>query len=332
MARCRSSGDYRDNCELPNLFLSTTYTLNRSSTKSICTGLRYDDGEFRQVVQIPSSHNPVTFDSIGWGNFKEQFEIIVNYFHNQQQFNRDIRKPIKLSLPSHDLTLDSRFGTKAVIIDERVTVCSKIDSTSPSKKPYITPPSVILQTTTFDGLYSQRHLIDIHLTTLESLLKGVNQLSQSIVKYLVYRIAEQGESSLELLKDFRKFKQYYVAHSDTICEYIHAKFPNSTDGLDTKHRNLFLAEISAFGLPIILKKLQDLLSNTWYNTALGALYPGTLPLERPSAFKPGALTATALRALTAATLTPKALTPTALTPGALTPGALTPGATWHLAP
>ncbi|KAJ8684262.1 hypothetical protein QAD02_020054 [Eretmocerus hayati] len=76
---------------------------------------------------------------------------------------------------------------------------------------------------------------------------------------------------------------------------------------------------------------------TWYNTALGALYPGALPLERPSAFKPGALTATALRALTAATLTPKALTPTALTPGALTPGALTPGAltpgaTWHLAP
>ncbi|KAJ8673797.1 hypothetical protein QAD02_017780 [Eretmocerus hayati] len=72
--------------------------------------------------------------------------------------------------------------------------------------------------------------------------------------------------------------------------------------------------------------------DTWYNTALGALYPGALPLERPSAFKPGALTATALRALTAATLTPKALTPTALTPGALTPGALTPGATWHLAP
>ncbi|KAJ8681105.1 hypothetical protein QAD02_016892 [Eretmocerus hayati] len=185
MARCRSSGDYRDNCELPNLFLSTTYTLNRSSTKSICTGLRYDDGEFRQVVQIPSSHNPVTFDSIGWGNFKEQFEIIVNYFHNQQQFNRDIRKPIKLSLPSHDLTLDSRFGTKATLGTTRLSV---------------------------------------------------------------------------------------------LC------------------------------------------------------IPGTLPLERPSAFKPGALTATALRALTAATLTPKALTPTALTPGALTPGALTPGATWHLAP
>ncbi|KAJ8684261.1 hypothetical protein QAD02_020053 [Eretmocerus hayati] len=80
-----------------------------------------------------------------------------------------------------------------------------------------------------------------------------------------------------------------------------------------------------------------LVKDTWYNTALGALYPGALPLERPSAFKPGALTATALRALTAATLTPKALTPTALTPGALTPGALTPGAltpgaTWHLAP
>ncbi|KAJ8666496.1 hypothetical protein QAD02_008158 [Eretmocerus hayati] len=132
MARCRSSGDYRDNCELPNSFLSTTYTLNRSNTKSISTGLRYDDGEFRHVVQIPSSHNPVTFDSMGWGNFKEQFEIVVNYFHNQQQFNRDIRKPIKLSLPLHDLTLDSRFGTKAEIIDERVTVRSKIGSTSPT--------------------------------------------------------------------------------------------------------------------------------------------------------------------------------------------------------
>ncbi|KAJ8666432.1 hypothetical protein QAD02_008094, partial [Eretmocerus hayati] len=76
MSRCQSREKRASNCELPNLFLSTTYALKKSNSKRVCIGLDHDAGKFRQVVKLLSSQKPVTFDADGWERFKQEFETV----------------------------------------------------------------------------------------------------------------------------------------------------------------------------------------------------------------------------------------------------------------
>lgn len=117
MARCKPI-----TTEFPNLFLATTYALNKSNSKRVCIGLEYSTGYFRETVKLITAgkwNKTVTLDRHGWESFKDQFAVVDSYFTNSYAFYHYHSRPNKLYLPRHDLIFTSSYGTKSILLDER---------------------------------------------------------------------------------------------------------------------------------------------------------------------------------------------------------------------
>ena len=82
--------------DLPNLLLSTTYTLNRSNSKRLTVGLEYFAGFYRHVVKLCSTGSPakyVTLDKNAWELICDQMEAMVAYLEDSFSFYNDFGKP-----------------------------------------------------------------------------------------------------------------------------------------------------------------------------------------------------------------------------------------------
>lgn len=118
MARCNKP----ITAALPNLFLATTYALNKSNSKRVCIGLEYSTGYFREVVKLITAggwNKTVTLDRHSWECFKDQFAVVDSYFTNSYAFYHDHSRPNKLYLPRHDLIFTTSYGTKSILLEER---------------------------------------------------------------------------------------------------------------------------------------------------------------------------------------------------------------------
>ena len=69
---------------LPNLFLSHTYSINKSGTKKVTVGLEFmkETGLFRPVIKLFSTNQAfkaVTIDQNFWELLKDQMDYMISY-------------------------------------------------------------------------------------------------------------------------------------------------------------------------------------------------------------------------------------------------------------
>ena len=102
--------------DLPNLFLSPTYAINKSNSKRVAVGLEYYGGFYRAVVKL----------------IVDQMDAMMGYLQDSFTFYKDFGKPSKIYLPIHDINFTTAYGVSYILIDERPSVPTpKSSETSP---------------------------------------------------------------------------------------------------------------------------------------------------------------------------------------------------------
>lgn len=263
--------------EFPNLFLATTYALNKSDSKRVCVGLEHTNGYFHQVVKLVNCSSKgynkiVTLDHQSWECLKDQFGTIQAYFTDSYEFYHDHGRPNKIYLPHHDLAFTSSYGTKSISLDERpqpgaeITAAPMNHSTNndepPCKKMGMAPPGIVMQLPTFDGLRKQGLLISLALDELKAYVGKVNRTLDIINEYLQSKMQKEGaeQDNRIILADLKAFHGFYRVLNADIDAYVSEKLENDRINYVDGKLKFFLAEIVAFGLPIIMNDLRNSLN------------------------------------------------------------------------
>lgn len=271
MARCNG----KSSSELPNLFLATSYALNKSNSKRICIGLEHSNGYFREVVKLISSgswNKTVTLDRHSWDCFKDQFSVVDSFFSNSYAFYHDHGKPNKVYLPRHDLIFTTSYGTKSIFLEERPGEATMMDldaddqpqsSVEPKFKKRKTthPPGVVMQKPTYEGLRKQSLLIDLAFDRLRESVGHVNHTMNLILEYLEEKMRkkEDQDNNRAILSDMKAFEAFYAVLNGDIEVFVSEKVAQDFNHYADQQLKFVLAEIMAFGLSILMHDLHSLL-------------------------------------------------------------------------
>lgn len=261
--------------EFPNLFLATTYALNKSNSKRVCIGLEHYNGYFHEVVKIINNdkyNTTVTLDHHDWNCFRDQFDPINSYFKDSYAFYHDHGKPNKIFLTHHDLAFTTSYGTKSILLEERPSKKEEekpatndnnhsMDTDEPhcKKMKVVKPtPSIVMQYPTFEGLRKQSLLIDLALDELKSHVGKVNRTLDLINEYLKNIMSREGEeqNNRMILSDLKGFQGFYGVLNADIEGYVTEKLPDDDSFINDKLK-FVLAEILAYGLPIIMNDMRN---------------------------------------------------------------------------
>ena len=113
------------NTDLANLFLSTTYAINKSNSKRVAVELEHQAGFYRAVVKLYSTEAPakyVTFEKNNWELIVDQMNAIMGYLLNSFTFYKDFGKPSKIRLPTYNINFTTAYRVRSIVIDERPSV------------------------------------------------------------------------------------------------------------------------------------------------------------------------------------------------------------------
>lgn len=261
--------------EFPNIFLATTYALNKSNSKRVCIGLEHYNGYFHEVVKLINTdkyNTTVTLDHHDWNCFRDQFEPINSYFNDSYAFYREHGKPNKIFLSHHDLAFTTSYGTKSILLEERPqskeekTANNDNNQSMDTDEPHCkkmklakAPPSIVMQYPTFEGLRKQAVLIDLALDELKGCVGKVNRTLDLINEYLQDKMQKEGEEQNNriILSDLKGFQGFYGVLNADIEGYVTEKLPSDDDYFINDKLKFILAEILAYGLPIIMNDLRN---------------------------------------------------------------------------
>ena len=261
------------NMDLPNLFLSTTYAINKSHSKRVAVGLEHHAGFYRAVVKLCSAGAPakyVTLEKNSWELIVDQMDAMMGYLLDSFTFYKDFGKPSKIYLPTHDINFTTAYGVRSIVIDERPSLptpklvtdipesqlideetqfpnCSSQYETPQKKRKYESQPGIVMQQTTLSGLREVRECVDALLKRLEESAGFINQGMDKIFDFLKDELKrESTEKAKNILKDTAAFKQYYALRKNEINNRakLHMEFGNMSEQL----YDIFLMEFHAFGL------------------------------------------------------------------------------------
>ena len=139
----------------------------------------------------------VTFDENDWSYLRSEFETILAYLENSYSYQRNSDRIKKLVLPRHSIDFTTSYGVKCVIIEKTPEQLQMDESQSleepgeepnnsePScKKRKTHPPTIVMQATTFEGLWNQSHLVDLRYDILKQLVGKINRTIDLMMEYL----------------------------------------------------------------------------------------------------------------------------------------------------
>lgn len=259
--------------ELPNLLLGVTYALNRSNSKRVCIGLEYNEGYFHPVIKFLSaggSHRTLTFDETEWIHLQNAFDTILEYLHNSYSCHQDPAKTNKIYLPRHTIDFTTSYGVRCIVIEERPAEPAMEESQSfeeqqndsncdePSCKRKKTDTSaIIMQLSTFEGLWNQCRLIDIRYSILKQLMGQINRTIDFVLEYLKAELVkEHGENSKVITSHMKSFKHFYTSHKLGLENFISEKMFED-DYYKEHYLKIVLNEVHAYCLSLIIADVRN---------------------------------------------------------------------------
>lgn len=201
--------------DIPNLLCSSTYSLNKSNSKSITVGLVLKGQEFLTVIQLNgTSSKPLNFDTDSWKEFSHHFDVVEAYFGDNEKFKK-LGSPLKIYGHGYDLSFTTSYNKKAVLVEERPYM---LDGTPLIKRRRTTaPPTSIMQETTFEGI---RRIADSILTKID-MLDQIKQEAFKILEAIInYFDDNRLQQSPEMFQDIFLFRKLCYERMEDIEGYI----------------------------------------------------------------------------------------------------------------
>lgn len=123
------------------------------------------------------------------------------------------------------------------------------------------PPGIVMQQPTYDGLRKQSKLIDLALDRLRENQGHANRTINLILEYLEEKMKkkEDENSTKAILSSVRAFEAFYAVLSADIEVFVSEKLASDYNFYVESQLKFVLAEIMAFGLPILMNDLYLLL-------------------------------------------------------------------------
>ncbi|KAJ8683049.1 hypothetical protein QAD02_018841 [Eretmocerus hayati] len=116
------------------------------------------------------------FDADEWGLLEKKFDIMSDYFADQ---NKNIDVPQTFEKGNYDLSLTTAYTAKSVVLS-RAQPKMNNDDGPPSKKDRKDVPVLGMQFVTFDNLRRTRPLIMAELQRLNRIVRVVNDIRDNI--------------------------------------------------------------------------------------------------------------------------------------------------------
>ncbi|OXU19228.1 hypothetical protein TSAR_011349 [Trichomalopsis sarcophagae] len=205
----------------------------------------------------------ITLDENSWTLLKDQFDAITAYLNNSYSFYHEFGHPVKIYLTNHDLNFSTAYGIKSITIDERPKnkQPSEEDEEGEIAQPVSkkmktsTPPGIVMQQPTFEGLSLHSSLVDQRLDALKTLVGKVNRTYDYVLEYLKIALeAQEPQNIKNILIDFKEFKQFYSRHNIAIEGFVLDKMvDDNNDKFKEQYLRIVLSEILVSGLPFIAK-------------------------------------------------------------------------------
>ena len=268
---------------LPNLFLSRTYSINKSGAKKVTVGLEFmkETGLFRPVIKLFSTNQAfkaVTIDQNFWELLKDQMEYMISYVQGTFCL-RGFATPSLITADGYEIEFTNAYSQKAISINQVSSVAAPAptvpepifpegqnifeDETEeidvppppPKKRRLATPMNFVMQLATLDGFRKVLACVD---TVFEQLKKDVNCVNKVIdiaVTYFGDKLLDETEvKRSNILKNSLSFGHFYSLNKSNVELYVENNL-KSINEFDEKLVDMVLKEFYGFGLNFILKEL-----------------------------------------------------------------------------
>lgn len=245
--------------------LTSTYPLNKSYSKQIMVGFRYDatDGSFLPMVQITNSCLTSSVFMYGntWRRLQNHFDQISYYFNS-----RPDDFPATIQVNEIDVIFKKFCGVKSVMFVSRDENC-----VSEKNKRKRDSASIIMHKKTFDGLLKATVCADECFHRLERMVFYINKFKKHVMELLNNYVNKQDLQRKDfdnhiqesLLKNIEHFKEFITTvfvdryESAFVVNYFHRVFKEL----------VFYSEILAYEIKCVFSQREnnvDVVSSQMY--------------------------------------------------------------------